>query len=114
MQCDEQAPDPARRPFDIILCPDTTRSGAVLRGELDISGAGRLRAVLDGLRRDGYLEIVIDLGELDFLDAAGLGVLVRAHTEFAAAGGRVVLTRVQQRHLRLLRLTGLDGMLTRE
>jgi anti-anti-sigma factor len=90
---------------------DTTRGTAALSGELDIAGTGRLRAVLDRLRHDGYTEIVIDLAELSFLDAAGLGVLARAHGEFRAAGGRIVLVGLDPGHRRLLALTGLDEIL---
>lgn len=63
--------------------PDFTvtvgRFGAVdevwLSGELDILTAPQLREVLAGLGRT----IVVDASELQFIDAAGLSVLVLAH-----------------------------------
>lgn len=114
MHCDGQGLDRARRSFDIVLSIDTTRSSAALTGELDIAHTARLQGVLDRLRGDGHLDIMIDIGGLHFVDAAGLGVLARAHSEFGAAGGRVVLTRAQPWHRRLLALTALDAVLVVE
>lgn len=114
MHCDSHRLDQDRRLLDIAVSRVTARVDAALNGELDIAGARRLRAVLDGLRRDGLLEVTIDMSRLDFLDAAGLGELVRAHTEFGAAGGRIVLCRVQPRHRRLLEITELDTVLSME
>ena len=47
-----------------------------LIGELDLATAGELQGTLDTLAPDG--DLVIDLADLEYLDAAGLRVIVRS------------------------------------
>jgi anti-sigma B factor antagonist len=49
-----------------------------LRGELDFDDAPRLGRVLDELRSEGELRVIVDLSELTFIDSSGLSVLVAA------------------------------------
>jgi anti-sigma B factor antagonist len=91
--------------------PPGARSTAALSGALDVTGVGGLWAVLDDLHGHGHRHVVLDLSDLDFLDAAGLGVLVRADARFRSTGARLVLTGLRPAQLRLLELTGLDRRL---
>ena len=62
-----------------------------LQGELDLATAPDLwRAceVLDGRLEPG-VSVFVDLAELHFLDAAGLGTLVRLRNRVQAAGGHL-------------------------
>jgi anti-anti-sigma factor len=103
-----QRPHPrANRPFGVAVRPDS----AELSGELDVTGVDELWAALDELVDSGCRLVTVDLADLDFLDAAGLGILVRAHCELVAAGGRLVLTGVRPAQHRLLEITGLDRVL---
>ena len=86
------------------------RTGYVLvtvAGEIDLSTAPRLRQQLAGLTGGGCL-VVVDLGRVRFIDAAGLGVLARAAGQAAAHGGslRVVTARPGVR--RLFSISGLE------
>jgi anti-anti-sigma factor len=56
-------------------------------GELDICTAPDFEAVVDAVISRGYERVVFDLSGLDFLDAAGLSVLVRSHDRLAPRGG---------------------------
>jgi anti-anti-sigma factor len=87
---------------------------AQLSGELDVTGIDELWTTLDGLVDAGGRLVRVDLAELDFLDAAGLGILVRAHRRLSAVGGRLVLTGVRPAQRRLLEITGLDRVLAVE
>lgn len=50
-----------------------------LRGELDLDTAPQTTAVLDhAISAEGTREITVDLSDLRFIDATGLGVLVQA------------------------------------
>ena len=80
-------------------------------GDLDLATAGLLTAVLHQRRATGYRYVRLDLSGLSFLDAGGLGVLVRGHHDFLACRGRLVLTGVGPRIQRLLHITGLDQTL---
>ncbi len=103
------------RAFSVAVRSDTTPPGAsstaALSGALDVTGVEGLWAVLDELHRHGHRHVVLDLGDLDFLDAAGLAVLVRADERFRATGARLVLTGLRPAQQRLLELTGLDRRL---
>jgi anti-sigma B factor antagonist len=67
-------------------------------GELDLSVVPRVRAALRDLVAPGArpgsgppLRVLIDLGEVDFLDSAGLGVVLGAVRRIRSAGGVAVL-----------------------
>jgi anti-sigma B factor antagonist len=76
-------------------------------GEIDISTVSRLRGVLDTLTADG-LRVIVDLNQVSFVDASGLGALVGAAARAAAAGGSLHVTAAAPRVRRLLAVTGLD------
>lgn len=98
-------------PFDVVICQETGRTAVYLRGELDASTAPHLECLLDRVRHDGHHQIVLDLSQLAFLDAAGLRVFVRAHQNLRASGGTFVLTRPTRMVNRILAITGLDAAL---
>ena len=71
----------------------------VLAGELDMATTPLLSETLDGLARNG--PVVLDLGELTFVDSHGL------HTIFASAETLDLrLARPRPNVARLLKLTG--------
>lgn len=84
-------------PFDITLAPSSWGSVIVApRGDIDIATAPRLRAELvAALTRQPPRAVICDLSRVEFIDAAGLSVLVHAgqHAEegrrgFTLAGAR--------------------------
>ena len=79
-------------------------------GEVDIATVGLLRECLAGLARRA-LPLIIDLDEVTFMDATGLGALVGAARRAAAHGAslHVVCARPQTRML--VQLAGLEGRL---
>ena len=52
--------------------------------------------------------VVLDLSEITFIDAAGVGILVQVHEEAARRGGRLTLGSVPAPIAKVMRLTGLD------
>jgi anti-anti-sigma factor len=81
----------------------------VLTGELDLSSAPALASSLIGLVAQGHTHLVLDVADLTFIDASGLGVLVRVAKAARAAGGRITLLSPQPQVRRLLSITGLSG-----
>ncbi len=83
----------------------------VLRGDVDIAGISRLSAELDGRIAVGTQVLVVDVGQVEFIDSAALGVLAQAaerlHDE---RSGSLVLRQASARLLRQLRLMRLDHM----
>jgi anti-sigma B factor antagonist len=83
----------------------------VLRGDLDLSTAPELRECLVKLIDDGA-RIVIDLEAVDFLDSAGLGILVGGLKRARSHGGELELVCTGQDVLKPLEITGLDRVFT--
>ena len=85
---------------------DIIDPGAYVRltGRLDARNASSVRAALQESVDTGTGELVIEMGGLEIWDGTGLGVLVGAGRRAQRAGRRLVLTGVQARELRLLRV----------
>jgi anti-anti-sigma factor len=79
-----------------------------IRGELDIATADQayayLRDVVDS--QDG--PVMMNLSELSFCDAAGLGVLARVAGHARRAGRSLKLIAARPSLLRIMRITGMD------
>ncbi len=83
-----------------------------LRGELDLSTAPALAAALRDAMLDANSEIVVDLAALEFIDASGLNVLAGAETHAEQHGARLAVINASPLAQRMLRLTGLDHLLS--
>ena len=83
------APPPRR--LEIRVQPD--RDAVCLRpaGELDLAGSHRLSIAVDELAENGFEDIVIDLRGLEFIDCAGVRVLLAQHAAAVRAGRRLSL-----------------------
>jgi anti-anti-sigma factor len=80
-------------------------------GDLDIASAAHLERFLAVMVSEGVLRLVLDLGDVEFCDCAGLGVLLRTRSLTAARGGWLQLERVPRRVAWLLDLTGTTALL---
>jgi anti-anti-sigma factor len=70
------------------------------------------RALWDGVRHAaGKRLVVLDLAEVDAIDAGGLGLLVFLHTSASSGGMELKLINPTQRTRKLLVLTNLDSVL---
>ena len=62
---------------------------------------------IKGLIHDGVKNIVIDLGDVKWMNSSGMGVLMASKTSLDNAGGRLVLARVTEKVQSLLMITQL-------
>ena len=69
-------------------------AGLVVGGRLDVHSAADARTVLHTAVDDGVGDLVLDLSELDFWDATGLGVIMGVHRRAGRCGRRLVLRGV--------------------
>ena len=83
----------------------------VLRGDLDLATAPELRECLVKIIDEGA-RIVVDLDAVDFLDSAGLGILVGGLRRARTRGGDLELVCSHGQVLRPLEITGLDRTFT--
>ncbi|MER5885642.1 STAS domain-containing protein [Streptomyces sp. NPDC001941] len=87
------------------------RAVAELRGEIDIEAALVLGPCLDVLTLAEGLELVVDLGRVDFFDCSGLTLLCRARRRVLDRGGHLRVVCARPFFLRVLRTAGLLGQL---
>jgi anti-sigma B factor antagonist len=85
-----------------------------ISGEVDIVAAPQLQHQLETLVAEGHTELVLDLSGVEFIDAAGIGVLVSAYNRTARAGGHLTLRRPSPAVQGLLAVAKLDGTLPTE
>jgi anti-sigma B factor antagonist len=100
--------------------PVTMQTTARQVGEvtiLDISGritVGEGNVILREIVRDlagkGAKAIVLNLGEVQYVDSSGVGELVKAHTTIRNQGGQLKLTNLNKRVHDLLELTRLSAV----
>ncbi|MBN2424269.1 MAG: STAS domain-containing protein [Calditrichaceae bacterium] len=60
-----------------------------------------------GLIRDGVKKVVIDLGDVKWMNSSGMGVLMACMTTLNNAEGKLVLARVSEKVYSLLMITQL-------
>lgn len=84
----------------------------VVHGDIDIAGGPKLDTVI--LSRENTGQIVIDLGDVFFIDSSGLRSLLGASRRAQARNTTVVLRRVGSAVGRLLQITGTTDQFTIE
>ena len=82
-----------------------------LTGRLDVTAAADARLALADALDEGEGDLVLDLTDLEAVDATGLGVLVGAHRRAGRSGRTLVLRDVPPSVGRLLQVTRLDRVL---
>jgi anti-anti-sigma factor len=85
-----------------------------VRGEIDLLTAPTLGAVLGLLVDQGYSELVLDLAELDFMDASGLRVMAGLTTRLATLNRTLTVRAAPLMTLRILEITGMDTVVRLE
>ncbi len=78
-------------------------SGRIELGE----GSAAVRELVRELLGKGRKKILFDLGEVDYIDSAGLGVLVSAFTSVKNEGGQLKLLNLTRKVHDLLQMTKL-------
>ena len=98
--------------YDSLTVENMPGGAIVVHGDIDVAGGPILEAAL--LRREGDGVIVIDLGDVYFIDSSGLRSLLGASRRARGRGASVVLKRVGPEVLRLLEITGTTDNFTIE
>lgn len=125
-------PAPDRSPPGVPAALETATGGAVrievtrehgapvvrVSGELDIAARTQLDGALARASCEPEGRLTVDVSRLRFIDASGLGLLVRTHNRLVGDGGRGIVVRGASGMVRrvfaitaLTSLLGLDGPL---
>lgn len=99
-------------PFEVHRYDEESTVRLELRGELDLYSAPALDDALVALEGEKWPQVIIDLRELDFVDSAGLRLIVRTQARAVQDGRELVLVRGGETIQRVFTITGLDRELT--
>jgi len=67
-----------------------------------------LRDAIKKLADEGNIKLVIDLGEVSYLNSSALGVLIAAHANYAKRGGKIKLCQLNKNLENLFVITKLS------
>jgi anti-sigma B factor antagonist/stage II sporulation protein AA (anti-sigma F factor antagonist) len=91
---------------------DTTEykrvSVVTVDGRIDGSTSGEFESELSTLAESGRVNLVLDLGAVEFISSAGLRVLVTTRKAVKGAGGEIVLAQPSTQVVETLEIAGLD------
>jgi anti-anti-sigma factor len=104
------------RPGDWTFSIESERSETVERvrvlGEMDLSVVGQLDSEMRRAESTDAKRIELDLDELEFLDAAGIRLLLDLNRRSRSNGGRLRIRPASSPHVRrVLELTGVGDLL---
>ena len=109
VQLEPVAPEPVQLELSCRTGADGNQVVSVT-GELDIATAEQAYAYISEVIDSWPTPVSVDLSGLTFCDASGLGVLAKIARHARQAGRQLKLTSVRPPLLKLMRLTGLDGV----
>jgi len=94
-----------------VLGVDAVGTALVIRlgGELDLYNAGQVRSALVDAHTQAPERIVVDLGEVEFIDSTALGVLIETRAKMDNRGG-LLLAAPGLETRRALQISGLDKL----
>jgi len=98
------------QPFRVDVVPDREEVAVVLTGELDLASADVLESEVCELRGAGFGRVVVDLREVDFIDSAGLRVLLSLRNTAKRRGHSLTIVPGPRRVQRIFDLTATRGL----
>lgn len=83
-----------------------------LTGELDHHSASMIRREMDRLLEDVRVRtLVIDMGDMAFMDSSGIGVILGRYRTMASRGGRVCVRGMNRQVRRVFNLSGMGQIM---
>ncbi len=83
-----------------------------LVGELDHHTSAKLRQQIEQLIETKKIKhILLNMGELSFMDSSGLGVILGRYKQISQAGGKMVICSISNSIYRLFELSGMFKIL---
>lgn len=94
----------ATRRRDGVVIVET--SGRVTLGE----GSSTLRRTIRELAQSGSKHVVLDMGDVDYMDSSGLGELIASHTTVLSFWGELKLLNVSARVQKLFAIMHIENV----
>ena len=81
-------------------------------GDMDHYNAGTLRSAIDReIRQKPVKNLVFDLGELDFMDSSGIGLILGRYKRIKELEGNVFIAAARPEVERIINLSGLHKII---
>lgn len=95
----------------IDVIEETDKSIVSLSGEIDAYTAPQLKEAIIPLTRQKNNTVEVDLENVNYMDSTGLGVFISALKATKEHESYLKLVNIEERVLRLFKITGLDEIM---
>ncbi|AGC68401.1 anti-anti-sigma factor SpoIIAA [Thermoclostridium stercorarium subsp. stercorarium DSM 8532] len=83
-----------------------------LKGELDHHAVSKIKDTIDlQLVRAPVKKLVLDLGEVSFMDSSGIGLIVGRYNRIRSLGGTMAIKNPGGNLLKILKMSGIDKLM---
>ena len=101
------------QPFSVsVESPDEDTAILAVVGDVDLFTAPEVGPRLAEALATGVRRVMVDLSGSSFVDSSGLATLIGAYGRVTDRGGRMALVSTGEEVAHILRVTGLDEVLT--
>jgi anti-anti-sigma factor len=94
-----------------VVVSSTSTNVVKIGTHLDVRNVGHVRVTVNQAIASAHGDVTVDMGALEIIDAAGLGMLTAAHLRAERAGLRLVLRNCSKELRRVLAVTRLNRLL---
>jgi anti-anti-sigma factor len=94
-----------------VVVGSTDTNVVKIGSHLDVRSVGHVRVTLNQAIASATGDVTVDMGTLELIDAAGLGMLTAAHLRAERAGIHLVLRHCSKDLRRVLAVTRLNRLL---
>jgi anti-sigma B factor antagonist len=92
---------------DFVVTRHASHTVIAVTGYLDVSTSPRFREKIHSVADEAPPALIIDLGEVEFLDSSALGVVLNGWKLMQAAGGVLTVVSPQPRITKVFEITAL-------
>jgi anti-anti-sigma factor len=98
----------AQTSFQIESVSESEQGRLKLKGELDLASTGRVEQAVDALLAEGVRALLLDLGDVSFVDSSGLRLFIVLDQRARAESWKLTLTRPQPQAMTVFVVSGLE------
>jgi anti-sigma B factor antagonist len=103
---------PSSSPFQVRVTAEGADVILHLVGDLDLTAVDSFRSCVDGALDGNDGAVVVDLGDLDFIDSTGISALLVIRRRLQGQGRELRVANMSAGAARVFELTGLTGVFT--
>ena len=98
-------------PVKIEIAPEADTVTALLTGEIDHHGAGKVRDTIDdSLRRTCPRMLVLDFGGVEFMDSSGIGIVLGRYRRMEQLWGDLERRNQPHKIRRVMQVAGISSL----